>query len=293
MTESADNELHANADDALSRSQSGPQDADSVRSGSQKSTATTIQLPPVTLTPAEKEEVKEVNAAVQKEVDEVNEPWFNKIGEAGITVGLVAMILVLRLFAVSDWEWGVAASLSESFSIDDALSIVLGTLFERPQLSGVILSVALPFALFREYWLRKHGLTKTRANNWFTIVILIAVSYVLLRTFHMWWTAAISLALLVLLFAAGPISKRFNLHVSLAKVGTHVGILVGVALLVIASAIDTPWVENERIETTSGVVEGYVLDASPGFLKVMTDDREILILTDSEVTSRTILEDEH
>ncbi len=291
MIESAKNEDPVEAGVEVAQPTPVAQEPTDAQSGeTPQKDSVTVQIPPVNLTPSQKKEIQAVNTAVNKEVDAINEPWFTKIGEAGVTVGLVAMILVLRVFAVADWNWEIATSLSESFSVDDALSIILGTLFERPQLSGTILSIALPFALFREYWLSKHGLTKTRANNWFTIVILIAVSYVLLRTFHMWWSVGITIGLLIIMVATSVLSKRFDLHISLSKVGTHVGILVGTALLIVASTIDTPWVENERIETTSGTIEGYVLEAVPGFLKVMTDDREILILTDSEVTSRTILD---
>lgn len=250
------------------------------------------QVLPVSLSPADEAELKEVDATIRKAVAEESEPWFVKAGEAGITVGLLSMILVLRLFAVSDWNWGVGASLAESFNVDDALAIILGTLFERPTLSGVILAVALPLGFFREYWMARHGLTKSRANNWFTLVALIATAYVLTRTFDLWWIFATAAVLTIVFVTFAKVSRAHQWHLHLSKVGTHLGIVVGIALLIVAATIDTPWMEQERIDTKTELINGYVLEASPGFLKVMTVEREILILPDSEVTGREIVRDE-
>lgn len=247
---------------------------------------------PLRLNPTDEAELKEVDETIKKAVAEQNEPWFIKAGEAGITVGLLSMILVLRLFAVADWDWEVGASLAESFNVDDALAIILGTLFERPTLSGTIIAVALPLGFFREYWMAKYGLTKSRANNWFTLVALFATGYVLTRTFDLWWIFATAAFLTVAFIAFAKISKAHQWHIQLSKVGTHLGILVGMALLVVAATIDTPWMEQEQIDTKTEAITGYVLEASPGFLKIMTDEREILILPDSEVTSREIIRDE-
>lgn len=260
--------------------------------------ATSDEVPSISSSPAaaaldpqEGGELKELEGTIREAVKATDEPWFMKAGEAGITVGLLSMILVLRLFAVADWNWDVAASLAESFNIDDALAIILGTLFERPILSGIILSLALPLGIFREYWLAKHGLTRTRANNWFTMVALIATSYVLIRTFHIWWVFLVAAVLTAMIIGIALLSKHYHWHLQLSKIGKHVGILVGVALLFVASTIDTPWVENELIETKTEVINGYVLEASPGFLKLMTQEREILILPDNEVVSRSIIQD--
>ena len=66
--------------------------------------------------------------------------------------------------------------------------------------------------------------------------------------------------------------------------------MIGVALLAVASTVDTPWVEREQIVLQEETIYGYVLDSYPGFLKIMTDDREILITPDSDVVSRTIMD---
>ena len=62
--------------------------------------------------------------------------------------------------------------------------------------------------------------------------------------------------------------------------------LAGAAVLVIAAFIPTPWVPLERITTTSGEVQGYVLSVDSGYLNVLTEDHEFRILLSGDVTSR-------
>ncbi len=235
------------------------------------------------------ESIDKGTEAIEKVAKEDEGPWFTRLGEAGITVGLVSLLLVLRLFAVADWNWEVAASLADSFNFDDAVSILLGTLFERPRVSGILISIALPLAFFRDYWLSRKGISSTRANNWFLIVALLATAYVLTRSFEMWWLFAVTAVLTLALITMGILVKTKGWNRTLSRLGSHVGVLFGVALLLLASTVDTPWVERERIETDSGTMYGYVLESDPGFLKVLTEDREVLIIPDSEVTSRTLM----
>lgn len=225
-----------------------------------------------------------------KEDSESKASWFSQMGEAGITVGLVTMLLFLRLFAVARWDWTVAASLAESFNFDDAVSIALGTLFERPVITGVIISLVLPVALFRDYWLSSVKATWSRANNWFLIVALVVTAYVLTRTLGYWWVLASAVILALGLIVSSRLAKKKGWSRGLARIGTHLGIVVGVLLLVVATTIETPWVEEELIETKDESFYGYVLDSDPGFLKIMTVDREIVIMPDSNVISRTIVD---
>lgn len=211
-------------------------------------------------------------------------------GEAGITVGLVTMLLFLRLFAVARWDWTVAASLAESFNFDDAVSIALGTLFERPMITGLIITVILPLAVFRDYWLASSKATKSRANNWFLIIALLVTAFVLTRTLGLWWIFACSAAIVIILVGGVHLAKRKGLGRDLARLGRHLGIVLGVLLLVVAATIETPWVEHEEIVTKEGVIDGYVLDSDPGFLKIMTQDREMIIVPDSDVVSRTLVD---
>ncbi|CAN5903075.1 hypothetical protein BH23ACT10_BH23ACT10_12110 [soil metagenome] len=60
-----------------------------------------------------------------------------------------------------------------------------------------------------------------------------------------------------------------------------------VALLLVAALAQTPWVPTEQIETTDGTITGYVLSVDPGYLNVLTDEQEFVILISSDVRSRT------
>ena len=93
----------------------------------------------------------------------------------------------------------------------------------------------------------------------------------------MWWVSVWSVALTALLNLVSKLAKRKGWRRQVARLGTHVGIVIGVALLAVASTVDTPWVEREQIVLQEETIYGYVLDSNPGFLKIMTDDREILI----------------
>ena len=65
---------------------------------------------------------------------------------------------------------------------------------------------------------------------------------------------------------------------------------VATGLLVLAAVNDAPWMGEELIHTDSGVIDGFVLEAGPGFLHVLTHDREVVIVPDSEVHSRELVD---
>lgn len=210
---------------------------------------------------------------------------------AGIWVGVVSLILMLRLFAVSGWDWRVAASLVDSFSFDDALSIFMGTLFERPHITGFLVAVILPVVIARDYWLARTHSFKSRANNGAVALGLMAALYVLVRTFHVWWTLWATVVLTILLVGASLIWQKGVARNLLSRAGRHSGALVVAVLVYLAVTVDTPWITEEKIETEVSTYFGYVLEDNPGFLKVLTKDRDVLILPDSDVVARTLVED--
>ena len=65
-----------------------------------------------------------------------------------------------------------------------------------------------------------------------------------------------------------------------------VGGVTAVAVLIVAAFIQTPWVPHEAIMTTHGPVSGYVLSVDSGYLNVLTDEHEFVILNSSDVISR-------
>lgn len=215
---------------------------------------------------------------------------FKKLSASGLTMGLIAILLMFRLFAVSKWNWHVATELVDSFTLDDAISIGFGTLFERPHVTGAVLALAIPLSLFHDYWLARSKDTKARAGNWFLIVGMVTIVYVLVRTFDMWWPAIVATVLTVALLAIAALWTRGKGRPLLARLGKPVGLFLAAAFLALAVSIETPWMSRERIETEGQTFYGYVLETNPGFLKILTDDREVLIMPDEDVLSRTIME---
>lgn len=65
-----------------------------------------------------------------------------------------------------------------------------------------------------------------------------------------------------------------------------VGLVAGIAVLLLAAFVQTPWVPLERIETTHGPIAGYVLSVDPGYLNVLTDGRKFVRLNRNDVRSR-------
>ncbi|MGI8457864.1 MAG: hypothetical protein ACR2LI_07110 [Propionibacteriaceae bacterium] len=90
-------------------------------------------------------------------------------------------------------------------------------------------------------------------------------------------------------FAAIALIRRLPGQSRVRRASSHalarVGWVAGVAVLVVAAFVSTPWVPREEIETTDGTVSGYVLSVDPGYLNVLTDEHEFVILVSSEVRS--------
>lgn len=213
--------------------------------------------------------------------------------ELGFTAGAITLFLFIRLLAVSGWEWGTAADIADSFNFDDAVSIALGTLFELPGVTGVIISVILPLAIFRIYWSRDKATIASQFKNVLIIATLGVTLFVLVNSFGMWWPVVASAVLTGLLVIADRIWRNGRGHKLLAALGRHTGLLFLGSIFALALLVDTPWMPREAITTQDGVVYGHVLEASPGFLKVLTDDREVIILLDANVVKRETVEQPH
>lgn len=205
---------------------------------------------------------------------------------AGITAAVVVMFLFLRLLAVSGWNWKVAADIADSFDFDDAIPIVFGTLFELPLATGIASSVILPLAIYRLYLMRVDNDRKWKVSDWFVIILLAVVLYVLWSTYDMWWTVSIAVILTVLLGLFAKYVKKGPFHDTVVALARRTGTMLIVGILVLAVVVSTPWNVKERIVTSHGVIEGHVLETTPGFVKVLTDDREVVIFLTSDIKSR-------
>lgn len=209
----------------------------------------------------------------------------------GTTAGIATLFLLLRLLAVSEWNWGTAGAVADSFDFGDALPIAFGTLFARPELTGALIALLLPLALLHVLWPIGGRVGLPSLGRVVAAVALVTIAYVWIRTFHSWWVGIGALALGGVLVAARLIWTRGVGHRIIAGIMRSVGGIAVIGVLLLAVLVDTPWVSKERLETGGGALEGWVLEVQPGFLKVLTEQREVEILPTADVSSRRIIEE--
>ncbi|MFI0979280.1 hypothetical protein ACH4SP_20045 [Streptomyces sp. NPDC021093] len=222
------------------------------------------------------------------------------------------LFLLLRLFAVSGYQWHTAFAVLHTIDLDDSIGIVLGTVMADPVVAAVLLAVLLPAFLFRVVGgfllavrIRRGGATGlpegVRGSGGLDIAGLVLLAIVVagvtayIMSFRAWWLPLVSLLVMAAMFGIGALARRDHGQVGAASrwAGRHVvGLVVGLAvvgLLVSAAVVRTPWMPLERVEVKGerAPLVGYVLEAEPGFLKFMTDEgRDFLILNEGEVESR-------
>ena len=201
------------------------------------------------------------------------------------SVGAAVLFLLLRVLAVSGWDWHTAFALTHTVNFDDAIGIGLGTLMANEAATGVLLIWLLPVSVIGALW--PFGGGRRTSSALLLAATMAAATVALVSTEHAWWvlTGAAVIAVLVILarlfWHHGPVHRVVEVAVR------RIGLTALLAALVLAALVRTPWVPLERIETGDDVVLGYVVDSEPGFHKVLTEDeRELLILSDAEVDHR-------
>lgn len=198
------------------------------------------------------------------------------------TAALLGFV-ILRIFAVSAYDWETAFLVSTALSLDDGISLLFGSLMAGQLLTAILLAVVMPLLIAGILWAPR--------NQRPVLVLLAVLSLVLvlgltLRS-RFWWL----LPAIALIFGLLTLIRRLAVQHRLRKTATtavaRVGWLVPIALLVVAAFVQTPWVPQERIDTQQGVIIGYVLSVEPGFLNVLTDQNEFMIIVSGDVISRS------
>ncbi|WP_280300168.1 hypothetical protein [Nocardia neocaledoniensis] len=203
--------------------------------------------------------------------------------------GVAGLFLLLRLFAVTDYDWNAAFSVVGTLGLDDVAPMVLGTLMASPLLGGIALSVLLPEAVLRQLRLGRPTWENAGSLAWLLVVVLFTVA--LLWTYRVWWVLVAACVLGIVLFLLLRTSHR-NARFAKWFVGSS-ALVVTLAALILAATVQVPWVSREHIATRTGVVDGYVLENPPGFLKVLLEDgREIVIIDTADVTGREEIDPE-
>ncbi|PIF04962.1 MAG: hypothetical protein CSA63_00220 [Propionibacterium sp.] len=205
----------------------------------------------------------------------------------GVVSGAVLFIL-LRILAVAHWDWTVAGLIAESMHFHDAIGIVLGTLFWRADMTAVAVMVLTPVAAVSLIWRIKHRRPAQIAVV-FALPLLVAATVSLTASQHMWWLPLGVVVLFVVLLLLWKYWGTEKGKRAFQRLLLATGALVAVWLFLFAVLIDTPWVGREHIEITDrGVVDGYVLEVEPGFVKVLAEEpREISFVLPADIESRT------
>ncbi|MFC4337552.1 hypothetical protein [Salininema proteolyticum] len=199
--------------------------------------------------------------------------------------GAGVLFLLLRLFAVVDYNWDSAFAIAETMGVDDIPSIMFGSLLGERFYHGFFLAVLLPFTVGRQIRLGRPLREHTANLALLVIAAVLMFSYV--ATYRDWWMLGVTAVLMALELVW--IRRRKGWGEEFATyVSVHFWKIVLVAVFLSAALLRTPWVPLERIELADGeTVEGYVMDTPSGFLKVLEEEgREIRILISGDVESR-------
>lgn len=200
-----------------------------------------------------------------------------------------AAVLLLRLMAVSHWNWHTAFDVADVVDFSDAISIVYGTLFAEPTYTSILVMLLLPLVVLRIVWpvSNPHPLLSASAS----VMLLVAVltcTIALVVTYDQWWLLVGSFAIAAMLVAGRIIWRRGGAHAIVMRILRSTAATAGVGGLLLAAAVTEPWTPREHIETDSQVVDGYTLKVEPGYLKVLTTkDRQVKIISNDEVKFRS------
>lgn len=196
--------------------------------------------------------------------------------------GAAVLFVLLRLLAVSHYDWHTAFAVLHTLDLEDAPGLFLGTFMADAWISSVLLVVVVPLTVFYAVGRRSRAAPLAVA-----VLVAFLVAHVL--TYHRWWVVVgvVVFSVLVVL-----VERVRRLHAQVDFALRRFGYVVGAVVLVVAAVVATPWVPLERIETGGGAIEAYVLETSPGFLKVLgAQEREFRILRAEDVRSRVELAD--
>ncbi|GGC52959.1 hypothetical protein IEU95_10320 [Hoyosella rhizosphaerae] len=194
------------------------------------------------------------------------------------------LFLFLRLLAVSGYDWNVAFAIIHTIDLNEGFGILVGTLMGEPILTGVALAVLLPLILIRVIWPVVEG---GRSSSLVLLAVVTAALASLLATYRSWWLLVTMLLATAVVALLERLRHNDQLHQAAVFVLHRVWLIASGMLLILAAIVSTPWVPLEQIDLLEGDVRGYVMETSPGFLKILTEtEREFLIIPTTEVISR-------
>lgn len=191
--------------------------------------------------------------------------------------------LVLRVFAVSGYDWDTAFLVSTTIGIEDGLTLVFGSFMAEHLVVELLLILVLPLLVGTYLWEPDGRRPVVALPTAVGLVMLVALTV----SFRNWWLPVTVLAVAALLESVRRMPSTSSLGRALAAVMARIGLVAGTAVLVAAVLVQTPWVPREHIVTKDGTITGYVLSVDSGYLNVLTVDQEFVIVLSVDVISRS------
>lgn len=208
---------------------------------------------------------------------------------AGLTAGGAALFLLLRMFAVSNWDWHTAAEALGTIDFGNVIPVGFGTLIAAPAITAIIIVWLLPLAVLNAFWPTRLGANYRLSQ--LMIAIALSVAFIaLVKTFAWWWLVVAAVVVAGLVTVGRLLWRRGMGRTIVRGILHHAGITAVIAILILAAVVRTPWTPKEEITTTDGVVTGYVLKVESGYLQVLTSgDRKMEIVVGSDVVARDVV----
>ncbi len=192
------------------------------------------------------------------------------------------VFLILRVFAVSGYDWETAFAVSTTLGLEDGLALLFGSLMGGHLLTSILLACILPLLIAAYLW----GPSGRRPTVMLLTTLGLVILVGLVVSFHSWWLPLAAATVLGLLALTRGLPPHNRLRDAATATMARVGWVVGLGVLLVAAFVQTPWVPQEQIRTTDGTIVGYVLSVDSGYLNVLTDERTFLILPSSNILSR-------
>ncbi|NYF98308.1 hypothetical protein [Janibacter cremeus] len=226
-----------------------------------------------------------MSAADETTTDTSPEPGGGVTGALGGAAHLAAwgfVFLILRIFAVSGYDWDTAFLVSTTLGIDDGLALMFGSLMAGHLVTSIVLVVVVPLLIAARLW----GPPGHRPVVMLLTTVGLVTMLALTVSFRSWWLLPTMLVVLAAITVTRRLLRESSLRHLLIAGLARASWVAAVSALVVAAFVTTPWVPQETIETTEGIVTGHVLSVDSGYLNVLTDEQEFVIILTKDVLSR-------
>ncbi|GAA5226002.1 hypothetical protein [Paeniglutamicibacter antarcticus] len=190
--------------------------------------------------------------------------------------------LILRIFAVSGYDWNTAFAVSTTLSPSDGLALLFGSLMAGHVLVAILMIVVLPLLIASYAWSPRGHRPLVMLGTTLGVVTLVALTV----SFREWWLPVASAAVFAVFALIHILSPKNPVRRAFMAIMSRIGWVSGIAIVLVAAVVQTPWVPQEQIETTDRTITAYVLSVDSGYLNILTEDHKFEILISSDVISR-------